>query len=327
MAMKVPRRKFLHLAAGAVALPAVSRVATAQAYPTRPITMIVPTAAGAGADTFGRIIAEPMRTRLGQPIIIENIGGADGTVGTSRAARAKPDGYTIDIGFMATHVLNGAFYSLPYDVLNDFTPVAALITNPFVLVGRKTIPAKDLSELVTWLKANPNKVSAGASAASVRLVTAFFQTEIGARLTIVPYRGAGPIYQDLVAGQIDFAFAGPDALPLVRAGSMRAYAVTSASRLALAPNIPTLAEMGLPAVSWTGWYGLFGPKGMSKDVVGKLNAAAMEALADPVIQSRFADLGEEVFPRERQTPEALGALQKASAEKWWPIIKELGIKP
>jgi tripartite-type tricarboxylate transporter receptor subunit TctC len=227
---------------------------------------------------------------------------------------------------MATHVLNGAFYSLPYDVLNDFAPISPLVTNPFVLLARKTMPAKDLSELIVSLKANPNKMSAGASAASVRLVTAFFQKETGTRFTIVPYRGAGPIYQDLVAGQIDLAFGAPDALTLVRAGSIKAYAVTSDIRLALAPDIPTLAEMGLPAVSWAAWYGLFGPKGVPKDIIGKLNAAAMEALADPAVRSRFADIGFEVFPPEQQTPEALSALQKAAAEKWWPIIKELGIK-
>jgi tripartite-type tricarboxylate transporter receptor subunit TctC len=324
--MKLPRRKFLHLAAGAVALPAVSRIALAQTYPSRPITMIVPSAAGANVDTIGRIAAERMRGVLGQPVVVENVGGADGNIGVSRAARARPDGYTIDLGFLGNHVLNGAFYSLPYDVLNDFVPISPLVTVPFVLLARKTIPANNLHELIVWLKANPNKVSAGVTSVSVRLLTAFFQRETGAQLAIVPYRGAAPEFQDLVGGQIDVAFGTPDALSLVRAGSIKAYAVASDTRLSLAPDIPTVAEMGLPAVSWTGWYGLFGPKGMPKDIVAKLNAAAVTALADPSVRARIADLGFEIFPRERQTPEAFRALVKVDAEKWWPIIKQLGIK-
>jgi tripartite-type tricarboxylate transporter receptor subunit TctC len=324
--VKLPRRQFLHLAVGAATAPLASRIARAQAYPSRPITMIVPMAPGAGADTIGRIIAEPMRARLGQPIIIENVAGADGNIGTGRAARAKPDGYTIDIGTMGAHVLNGAFYSLPYDVLNDFTPISPLVMSPLVLMARKTIAARDVNELIAWLKANPNKVSAGASAVSSRLVTAFFRKETGTQFNIVSYRGLAPIYQDLVAGQIDLTFGTPDALSLIRAGSIKAYAVTSATRMVLAPDIPTFAEMGLPAVSWTGWYGLFAPKGTPKDIIGKLNAAALAALTDPAVRSRLADFGGEVFPRERQTPEGLAAVVNADAEKWWPIIKELGIR-
>jgi tripartite-type tricarboxylate transporter receptor subunit TctC len=223
-------------------------------------------------------------------------------------------------------VLNGALYSLPYDVLNDFAPISPLVSSPLFLLARKSIPAKDVKELIAWLKANPNKVSAGASGASSRLVTAFFQKETGTQFTIVPYRGVAAVLQDVAAGQIDLTFGTPDALPLVRAGSIKAYAVTSDIRLALAPDIPTLAEMGLPAVSWTGWYGLFGPKGMPKEIIAKLNAAAVDALADPTVRQRIADVGTEVFPRDQQTAEALSALQKASAEKWWPIIKESGIK-
>jgi tripartite-type tricarboxylate transporter receptor subunit TctC len=262
----------------------------------------------------------------GQNVIIENIGGADGSIGTGRAARARPDGYTIELGGTGTHVLNGAFYSLPYDVLSGFTPICPLVTNPFVLLARKTMPAKDLSELVAWLKANPDKVSAGVAVASVRLVTALFQKETGARLTIVPYRGAAHIYQDLVAGQIDLAFAGTDALSLARAGSMKAYAVTSDARLVLAPDIPTFAEIGFPAISFSPWAALFAPRETPRDIIAKLNAAAVEALAEPSVRSRLTDLGVEVPPRERQTPEALGAMVKADAEKWWPIIKEFGIR-
>jgi tripartite-type tricarboxylate transporter receptor subunit TctC len=324
--MKLPRRQFLQLAAGSVALPVMPHIASAQTYPTRPITMIVPVAAGGPTDVVGRVVAERMRKSIGHPIIIENIGGADGSIGVGRAARARPDGYTIDLGSMSTHVLNGVFYSLQYDVLNDFTPISPLGTYSQVLFARKTMPGKDLRELIAWLKANPNKASAAVSTAGLRLVTALFLKETGTQFALVPYRGGIPAVQDLAAGQIDLLFGDLGQLPLVRAGSIKAYAVTSDTRLALAPDIPTFAEMGLPAVSYSGWFGLFAPKGTLKEIIGKLNAAAVEALADPAVRSRITDLGMEVFPRERQTPEALGALVKADAERWWPIIKELGIK-
>jgi tripartite-type tricarboxylate transporter receptor subunit TctC len=308
---------------GAAALPAVSRNASAQAYPTRPITMIVPAPAGGPTDAIGRIIAERMREKLGQPIIIENIGGADGSIGAGRAARARPDGYTIDIGFLGNHVLNGAFYSLNYDLLNDFAPISPLNTQSFFLYAKKTVPARDLTELIAWLKSNP-KVSAGTSGVGQRLVTAVFQRETGMQLAVVPYRGNVAVYQDLMGGQIDISFNTPDGLPLVRAGSLKAYAATNNARLTVAPDIPTFAELGFPKVSWSAWNGLFAPKGTPKDMIGKLNAAAVGALADPAVRSRLADFGGEVFPPEQQTPEALGALVKADAEKWWPIIKELG---
>jgi tripartite-type tricarboxylate transporter receptor subunit TctC len=325
--MKLPhRRRFLHLAAGAAALPAMSMIARAQAYPTRPITMIVPFPAGGPTTSVGRVIAERMRNSLGQPIIIENIGGADGSIGIGRAARARPDGYTIVLGVFGT-VLNGAFYSLPYDVVNDFTPILPLVTFPLILFARKTIPAKDLNELIAWLKANPNTASAAIQVLGVHLETAFFQKQTGTQFALVPYRGTAPAMQDLVAGHIDLFFDTPIQLPLVRAGSIKAFAVSSDLRLALAPDIPTFREMGLPALSYSSWQGLFMPRGTSKEIVGKLNAAAVEALDDPEVRSRLTDLGMQVFPRERQTPEALGALVKADVAKWWPIIKESGIKP
>jgi len=325
--MKLPRRQFLHLAAGTAALPAVSRFAWAQTYPTRPITMLVPFVPGSTADAVGRVLAERMRRVLGQPIIIENVSGAGGSIGTGRAARAKPDGYTIDIGILSTHVLNGALYSLPYDVLNDFAPVSPLCAVAAILYARKTMPAKDLRELIDWLRANPSKASAAIALASYHLLMAFFQKGTATQFTFVPYRGSAPAMQDLVAGQIDLSFYGPDALPLVRAGSIKAYAVTGDTRLAQAPDIPTFGEMGLPAVSsYSGWFGLFAPKGTPKDIIGTLNAAAVEALADPAVRSRLVDLGLEIFPRDQQTPEALGARVKADAEKWWPLIKEFGIR-
>jgi tripartite-type tricarboxylate transporter receptor subunit TctC len=323
--MKLPRRTFLQFAGAAATVSAFSRVARAQAYPARPITMIVPFAAGGPTDVIGRVLAERMRRSLGQPVVIENVTGADGSIGTGRAARARPDGCTIDLGSTSAHVLNGALYSLQYDVLNDFAPISPLGAAPYVLYARKTIPANDLRELITWLKANPNKASAGFPSGGLHLVTAFFKKQTGTQFTLVPYRG-NPA-QDLVAGQIDLAFNTPDQLPLMRAGSVKAYAVTSDTRIAMAPDIPTFGEMGLPALSFSGWWGLFAPRGTPKDIIGKLNAAAVEALADQAVHVRITDLGLEVFPRERQTPEVLGALVKADAEKWWPVIKELAIKP
>jgi tripartite-type tricarboxylate transporter receptor subunit TctC len=324
--MKLRRRQFLHLTASAVALPAVSRIARAQAYPTRPITIIDTYAAGGITDLTARIVAEPMTRLLGQHFIIENVGGADGNIGTGRAARARADGYTINIGTISTHVMNGAFYSLLYDVLNDFAPISPLVSAPSVLYARKTMPAKDLNELIVWLKANPNKTSAAIVASTSHLLTAFFQKETETQFNLIPYRGSVPAMQDLMAGQIDLAFATSFQLPLVRAGSVKGYAVTSDTRSPLAPDIPTFAEVGLPGLSFSAWGGFFAPKGTPGDIIGKLNSAVVEALADAAVRSRLADLGEEIFPRERQTPEALSALVKADAAKWWPIIKELKIK-
>jgi tripartite-type tricarboxylate transporter receptor subunit TctC len=325
--MRLARRKFMHLVAGAVALPSVSRVAKAQTYPMRPITMIVSFVPGGFNDAIARVMAERMRRSLGQAIIIENVSGAEGSIGTGRAARAKPDGYTIDIGNMNTHVLNGAFYTLPHDVLNDFSPVFPLVTAPSLLLATTTIPARDLKGLIAWLMANPKKASIGIVTVGYRLVATFFQKETQTQFNLIPYRGGGTAMQDLVAGQIDLLFTTPDKLPLLQTGSVRAYAVTSDKRLTLAPDIPTFAEMGLPMLSYSDWLGIFAPRGTPKDIISKLSAAAVDALGDPTVRARLADLGMEIFPRERQTPKALGALVKADAEKWWPIIKELGIKP
>src|SRR6266849_5557572 len=244
--MKFPRRKFLKFAAASVAVPTFSHVAAAQTYPSRPITMIVPFAPGGLFDVTARVLAERMKGPLGQPIIIENVSGADGSIGTGRVARAKPDGYTIELGSISTHVLNGALYSLPYDVLNDFEPISPVATTPVVLFARKTMPANDLNEFVIWLKANPDKAAAGISTAGMHLITAMFQKETGTQLTFLPYRGAAAAQQDLAAGHIDMLFDGPVPLPLVRAGSVKAYAATGDTRLAAASDIPTFAEMGLP---------------------------------------------------------------------------------
>jgi len=212
--MKLPRRQFLQLAASAAALPAVSPRASAQAYPSRPITMVVPSQAGSASDAIGRVVAERMRGLLGQPIIIENVSGASGNIGTGRVARARPDGYTIGLGFNSSHALNGGFYSLPYDVLNDFEPIAPLVRGPPVFYARKTMPAKDLNELIDWLKANPDKASAGIATVGFHLITALFQKQTGTKFTLVPYRGVPLALQHLVAGRIDLLFGTPDLPPV-----------------------------------------------------------------------------------------------------------------
>jgi tripartite-type tricarboxylate transporter receptor subunit TctC len=325
--MKIPRRRFLHLATAAVALPGVSRVARAQAYPTRSITMIVPFPAGGTGDAIARIIADWMRRSLEKPVVIENVGGADGSIGSGRVARARPDGYTIQYGITSTHVLNGAFYSLPYDVLNSFSPIAAIAVGSPMIVGRNTFPANDLSELIIWLKANPNKASMAIGFTGARLFATYLQQQIGTQFTLVPYRGTAPAMQDLVAGQIDLSidFA-VTSLPLVRAGSIKGYARASDRRSEQAPDIPTFAEIGWPVLTYFEWAALFAPQGTPRDIINKLNAAVVEALADPLVRSRITEFGGEIFPPEQQTPEALAAMQKAETEKWWPIMKAAGIR-
>jgi tripartite-type tricarboxylate transporter receptor subunit TctC len=328
--MKLPhRRQFLHLAAGAVALPAVSRTARAEAYPSRPITMIVPFAPGGLTDVIGRILAEGMRTSLGQPVVIENVGGANGSIGTSRVARAAPDGYTIVVGIWNTHVANGAIYALQYDVVKDFEPVLLLADAPLLLVTSKSVPANDLKEFIAWLKLNPDKSSMGTVGAGSpgHLLGLLLQKETGTRFGLVAYRGAGPAMQDVVAGQIETTFANTaTSLPHVRAGSVKAFAVTAKNRLAIAPDIQSVDEAGLARLRFSLWAGLFAPRGTPKDIISKLNSAAVNTLGDPTIRERLAEQGFEIPPREQQTPEALGAYQRAEIEKWWPIIKAANIK-
>jgi tripartite-type tricarboxylate transporter receptor subunit TctC len=303
--------------------------ATAQVYPSRPITMIVPFAAGGPTDTLARIVSERMRSSLGQPIVLENVTGAAGTIGVGRSARAAPDGYTIGIGAWNTHVVNGAVYALPYDVLKDFDPVGLLASNPQMIVSRIGIPAHDLRQLIAWVKANQDKVSAGTAGvgASSHVSAVFFQNVTGTRFQLVPYRGLAPAIQDLMGGQIDLVFDQvSNTLPHAQAGKIRAYAVAAKTRLALAPDVPTTDEAGLPGFHVSVWHALWMPKGAPKAVIASLNAALVETLADPAVQRRLADLGQDIPPREQQSPEALGAFHKAEIEKWWPIIKAAGIK-
>jgi len=328
--MKLLRRKFLQLAAGAITLPAVARSAWAQAYPSKPITIVVPFAAGGPTDTIGRLLAERMRGSLGQTVIVENATGAGGTIGAGRVARAAPDGYTIGLGQNGSHVITGATYTnLPYDLLKDFEPLALLCITPFVIVAKKTVPANDLKSFIAWLKANPDKVTVGtAGQGSISHVCGLiFQNVTGTRLQFVPYRGTAPAMQDLVAGQIDMMISDPvTSMPQARGGNIKMYAVAASARLPSAPDVPTVDEAGLPGYHVALWHGLWMPKGTPKPIMTQLNAAVVGALADPAVRAKLAELGQDIYPRDRQTPEALGALQKAEIEKWWPIIKAGNIK-
>jgi tripartite-type tricarboxylate transporter receptor subunit TctC len=299
--------------------------AAAQSYPTRPITMVVPFPPGGSTDVIGRILAERMKKPLGQSVIIENVGGAAGVIGVGRVARAAPDGYTIDIGQWDTHVANAAIYPLTYDLVKDFEPIAPISSNPYMMLARKGMAGDDLKGLIAWLKANPGKATVASPTAGSQVAGAYFQSLTGTQMQIVPYRGAAPAMQDLVAGQIDLLFVQPAvALPQVRAGAIKVYAVTGPRRLPTAPEIPTVDEAGLSSLHVLGWYGLFAPKGTAKDIIAKLSAALADALADPTVQARLADLGQEILAP--QTPEALAALQKSEFEKWLPIIKAANIK-
>ena len=303
--------------------------AAAQTYPSRPITIVVPFAAGGSGDTIARILGDHMRTQLGQTIVVENVGGAAGSIGTGRVARSAPDGYTIVSGNWPTHVLNGAVYSLNYDVLKDFEPISLVATELIVLSARKNFPAAKLTDLIAWLRANPDKASAGTTGPGGvgHVVGIFFQKETGTQFQFIPYRGLAPAMQDMIAGQIDLMFdTSANSLPQVRSGTIKAFGITAKARLAAAPDIPTMDEAGLPGFQLSNWRGLWAPKGTPRDVISKLNAAARSALADPSVRKRLGDLGQELFPPEQLTPEALGALQKAEIEKWWPVIKAANIK-
>jgi tripartite-type tricarboxylate transporter receptor subunit TctC len=303
--------------------------ARAQVYPSRPVTVIVPFAAGGPTDSLMRVLAEPMRMSLGQPLIIENVTGATGSIGVARVVQAAPDGYTVSIGNTATHVINGAVFNLKFDLLKDLEPVALLPSTSFLLDARTSIPAKTLQEFIAWARANPKPVSAGTPGVGSipQMAGILLESLTGVRLQFVPYRGAAPAMQDLIAGQIDMMFdQALNSLPQVRAGTIRAYAVTAKTRLPSAPDIPTADEAGVPGLYATVWNGFWVPKGTPGDIVAKLNAAAVSALADPAVRQRLADLGLEIPPRDQQTPEALAAQQQADAAKWWPIIRAANIK-
>jgi tripartite-type tricarboxylate transporter receptor subunit TctC len=304
-------------------------IAVAQDYPARPITMVVPFPAGGATDTLARYLAEQMRGLLGQPVIIENVGGAAGSIGVGRAVRSPPDGYTLSIGTSTTHMLTGGLYSLPFDLLKDLEPIILIGSEPLLIVGKKELPADDLKGLVAWLKANPDKASVGIAGvgATGQLAGIAFQKQTGTKFVFVPYRGNGPAMQDLLAGQIDFMIEpSSNFKSLVAAGSVKPLAVTGRTRLAALPTVPTADEAGLPGFSASLWYGLWVPKGTSKDVIAKLNATLSQLLGHPAVKQRLQDLGIQIAPLDQQSPEALRALQKAEMERWWPVIKAANLK-
>ncbi|MGE5615582.1 MAG: tripartite tricarboxylate transporter substrate-binding protein [Bacillota bacterium] len=310
-------------------LAAASLGAAAQTYPAKPVTLIVPFAAGGPTDTIARIMAARMSKTLGQTIVVENVVGAGGAIAGSKVARSAPDGYTVTIGHIGTHVLAGAVQNLPYDVFGDFEPVGMFVTNPQIIVSKLDVPAKNLKELIAWAKANGDKVSSGTGGLGTpaHISGVYFASQIGAPIKIVHYKGAAPAMLDLMGGHIDITFdQAANSLPQIRAGKVRAYAVTAKTRLAAAPDIPTVDEAGMPNFHMAVWHALWVPKGTPRPIVDKLNAAMVEAAADPEVRKRLEDLGQEVTPREQQTPEALRAFHKAQIDKWWPVIKNAGIR-
>jgi tripartite-type tricarboxylate transporter receptor subunit TctC len=327
--MRLARRKFLRLASGAVAAGSYPGLAFALDYPTRPITLVVPFAAGGATDVLARVLADTMGKSLGQTIIVENVTGAAGTIGVARAARATPDGYTLSIGTLTSHVLIGGLYKLDFDVLTDLTPIAQVAYEPLLICIKNSLPVHNLQELIAWLKANPGKASVGIPGAGStgNLAGISFQNMTGTTFQFVPYRGDAPAVQDMMAGQIDMMIEpSSNFTAQVLAGTIRAIAVPSKTRLASLPDVPTTDEAGLPGYYASIWFGLWAPKNTPKDVITKLNAAAVAALADDNVKNRLNKLGQEVATRDLQEPAAFAAFQKSEADKWWPIIKAANIK-
>ncbi len=328
--MTIVRRRFLQAAGASAAALTLPRSARAQSYPTRSITMIVPYPAGGPTDTIGRTVAGRMNAELGQTIVLENVTGAAGSIGLGRVARATPDGYTIEVGNWSAHVVNGAIYNLPYDLKTDFEPIILCARAPEVVLSKMAIPATDLKSLVAWAKDHAGKFTIGhsGSGSAPHVAALQFLKLTGTEAQLVPYRGSAPSIQDLVAGHIDIVITDPTtSIPQVKAGKLKGYAITAPKRLTSAPEIPTVDEAGMPGFYVATWNGLLAPKGTPKAIIAQLNAAGVIALADPAVRKQLMDLGQELPPREEQTPEYFSALLQADIEKWWPIIKAAGIKP
>jgi tripartite-type tricarboxylate transporter receptor subunit TctC len=322
-------RRMLAVTLAALLGLAPAEVAFAQGYPTRPITMIVPFPAGGATDTLARYLAEQVRPILGQSIVIENVGGAAGSLGVGRAIRAAGDGYTLSIGTSTTHMLTGGLYALQFDLLKDLEPVILIGSEPLLIVGKKSLPADDLKGLIAYLKANPDRASVGIAGvgATGHLTGISFQKATGTKFQFVPYRGNAPAMQDLLAEQIDFMIEpSSNFKSLLGAGSVKPFAITGKTRLPSSLNIPTADEAGLPGFFASLWYGLWVPKATPKDIIAKLNATMTQVLADPKVKQRFEELGIQITPLQQQSPDALRAFQKAETERWWPIIKASGIK-
>jgi tripartite-type tricarboxylate transporter receptor subunit TctC len=327
--MTIARRRFLQLTAGAAALPALSQAAAADTFPSRPITIVCPFAAGGATDVMSRVLADPMGKALGQTIIVEDLTGAAGAIGVAKVVRAPADGYTLSVGTLTTHVLIGGLYKLDFDLLNDLTPIAELGFEPLLICVKNSLPVKNLQELIAWLKANPGKASVGIPGvgSTGNLAGIAFQKMTGTTFQFVPYRGDGPAVQDMMAGQIDMMIEpSSNFTAQVLAGTIRAIAVPAKTRMTSLPDVPTTDEAGLPGFYASIWFGLWAPKGTPKDIIARLNTATVSALADPNVKDRLAKLGQTVSARDMQTPEALGKFQKAEAAKWWPVIKDANIK-
>jgi tripartite-type tricarboxylate transporter receptor subunit TctC len=325
--MNPPRRYVL--AASVAALLVVAPEAIAQTYPSRPVTMIVPASAGGPTDAIARVLSERMTANLGGTVLVDNVAGAGGSIGVGKVARSAPDGYTLGIGQWSHYVLNGATYALPYDLLADFAPVAMIVTGPLLLVSRKDLPANDLKGLIAWLKANPDKATAGTGGVGSppHISGIFFQKMTGTQFQFVPYRGTAPAMRDLLAGQIDIMIdQASNVLPQLRGGTIKAFAVTAKERLPSAPDVPTVDEAGLPGLYVSVWHGLWAPKGTPAEIIAKLNGAVVKSLGEPGTKEKLAALGQDIPPPDQLTPQALGAFQKAEIEKWWPIVKDAGIK-
>ena len=316
------------IVAAAAALAGVTS-AGAEDFPSRPITIIVPFAAGGPTDALARVVSDGMRQALGKPIVVEDVTGAGGTIGVARAVHAAPDGYTLSIGHLGTHVINGAIYPLTFDLVKDLEPVALIASNPMMIVSKNDIPAKDLKELIAWIKAHDGKVTAGTAGvgSGAHFSGVYFEQLIGAKLQFVPYRGTGPALLDLVSGHIDLIVdQASNSLQQVKAGKIRAYGIAADKRLPAAPDIPTVDEAGLAGFHIELWSAIWVPKATPKDVVAKLNAAVVKSLADAAIAKRLTEMGLQIPPRDKQTPEALATHQQAEVKKWWPMIKAANIK-
>jgi tripartite-type tricarboxylate transporter receptor subunit TctC len=322
--------KWLLLAVSHALLGALfAGTAFAQTYPSKPITIVVPFSAGGPTDTLARLLGERMRKTLGQPVLVDNTTGAGGSVGTGKVVRSAPDGHMVSIGHWGTHVVNGVYYSLPFSVIDDFAPVALIASNPQLIISKIAVPANNLKELIGWINANQGKVlmGTGGIGGASHIAALYFQNAIGAKFNYINYRGGAPALQALLGGEIDlYVTQVSNVASHIKAGKVRAYAVTAPARQAAAPDVPSVDEAGLPGLHTSVWHGIWLPKGTPRDIVMKLNAAIVESLADTTVRTRFAELGQEIPPREQQTPEGLLAHHKAEIDKWWPLIKAAGIK-